>query len=348
MSDIIMKSGNVDREVVNYWLESEDPIAQMRLYGFPEVIDNRESIFVPGVKIQPQWDVPETVAITVGITGGMNSKNTNPYHPITSEEILKEALECCEAGATNIHVHARDKNGLNVLRAAEFHKIIDPIREKYPEVIVCGCAVPCSPGDYDNMEEILKEGLFDQTPINCCATYMGDTLFVKSPELMMKKAELCAENKVKAQIAVYSDGDIDNARRYLINSGLVEKPYVWHILAGLPGTSPMYSPMSMVETLLHNVKLIREIDPDSEIMVTASGRGGTYQTALALLLGLNVRVGKEDTTFKYPNSDEYLERNVDAYKDTVAMAKILGRRPCTPAEHIKKYGLYRQGGKIIR
>ena len=52
---------------------------------------------------------------------------------------------------------------------------------------------------------------------------------------MIRKAQLCLEFGVKPQIAVYTDGDIENANRFLIKSGLFEPPLLWLILPGASG-----------------------------------------------------------------------------------------------------------------
>jgi 3-keto-5-aminohexanoate cleavage enzyme len=66
-----------------------------------------------------------------------------------------------------------------------------------------------------------------------------------------------------------------------------------------------------------------------------------------LLLGLNIRVGKEDTIWEYPHKDNLIKSNAEIYKRTVQIAKALGREPATPDEYVKMMGLRRQGGKVI-
>lgn len=340
-------ANKINWDMVNGLLDSKDDITIAMAYGFPELINPLESIFAPNVELQPKWDIPRDVAICTAITGAMYSRASNPNHPVTVEQIRDEALECCEAGAANVHIHVRNDIELCVMDIDRLHQVIDPIRNKYPDVLVCGCAVPIMPGDLQVMKDILKEGLFDQTPVNTVASYLGDTLFCKPPHVMIKKAELCEKYDIKPQIAVYSDGDIDNVRRYLINTGVLSKPYYWILLPGLVGCSPMYSSLSMVDTLVGYVRRIREIDPDSKIMVASGGRASSHLTNLAMLLGLDVRVGKEDTIWKYPHSDELIVRNVDIYKETVQLARLIGREPATPAEYIKKFNLRRHSGKVI-
>jgi len=338
----------VNWDLVNSYFENgKEDLALGVLHGYPEFINPLESVFAPGIELQPKWDIPKEVAICTAIVGAMHSKATNPYHPITVEEIRDEALEACAAGASNVHIHVRDENGVNTFDLDKFHKVIDPIREQYPEVLICGCMVPFTPGDWEKMDKALADGLFDQTPVNTVASYLGDSLFCKSPAAMIKKAEMCERNKVKPQIAVYSDGDIDNARRYLIETGVVSLPSYWILLPGIVGCSPMYGPMDMIDVLSSYVRRIKEIDPNAEIMVCAGGRASSYLSTLALLMGLNVRVGKEDTIWRYPHSDEKIKSNAEIYKDTAMIAKLIGREPCTPAQYVKKMGLMRQGGKLI-
>jgi 3-keto-5-aminohexanoate cleavage enzyme len=164
---------------------------------------------------------------------------------------------------------------------------------------------------------------------------------------MIEKARILEELKCKAQIAVYSDGDIDNADRYLIKTGALKPPYYWVILPNLPGGSPMQNPKAMVEVLMHYVNRIQEIDKDSEIVVCASGRAGTYLASFAMLLGLNIRIGMEDTVWKFPHKDDKIKKNLDTWYQFSQMARLLGREPYTPDEFKKKLGMQKPGG-ILR
>ncbi len=146
------------------------------------------------------------------------------------------------------------------------------------------------------------------------------------------------EAGVKPQIAVYSDGDIDNARRFLIDSGLLEPPFFWLVLPALPGCSPMYSPQSMISGLTRYVQTIREIDANSIISVCAAGRASTYLATLALLMGLNIRVGMEDTVYTWPHKDELLPSNAYHFKLVHGIAQSLGRELMSAEEYLALIG----------
>lgn len=348
-----MSKGKVNWDYVEAWKKDPNPLGQKEEfkciwipYGLPEIVDPEKTMYGIDVEVQPKWDIPKKVFISQTIVGAFYSKVGNPNQPIEPDEIRDQALECLAAGAPNVHIHVRDEQGYNVLDPELFHYVIDPIREQYPDRIVCGCMVPFQEGEWPKMIECLQDGLLDQTPINSVAAFCGDTLFAKPPHVMIEKTRICQELGVKPQIAVYSDGDIDNADRYLIKTGVLEKPYYWIILPNLPGGSPMQNPKAMVEGLMHLVNRIKEIDEGSQIVVCASGRASCYLTTFALLLGLHIRVGMEDSVWRWPHRDEKIRRNIDTYLAAKQTVELLGREIIEPAEFRKMMGMRKAGGKL--
>jgi 3-keto-5-aminohexanoate cleavage enzyme len=53
----------------------------------------------------------EKLIINAAITGMVPTKKDNPHVPITVSEIIEDAVRCCKAGASIIHIHARDGEG---------------------------------------------------------------------------------------------------------------------------------------------------------------------------------------------------------------------------------------------
>lgn len=75
------------------------------------------------------------------------------------------------------------------------------------------------------------------------------------------------------------------------------------------------------------VDQIRKIDPSSVISVCAAGRATLYMTTLATMMGLHIRVGVEDTPWKYPNSNDRLSGNLEMFSMARDLAGLLGRKP---------------------
>lgn len=311
-------------------------------FGLPEIVDPFTSRY-GDIEVQPKWDIPDKVVISQTINGAFYSKRANPNLPITPEEIYASARECAAAGATTVHVHVRNKEGYNVLDPELFHRVIDPVRKEFPDPVYDGCMVPFFDGEWDNMVSVLSDRLLEVTPINTTAVYCGDTLFAKPPHVFLEKTRLCQELGVKPQVAVYDDGDVDNAHRYLIKTGLLEKPYYWIILPTLPGGSPMHNPRQMVSGLMHLTQMIYDIDRDSIIIVCAAGRASSYLAIFAMLLGLHVRVGMEDTIWQYPHKDALIRSNADHFRMFKSIAELMGREAATGDEYRELIGLPRRG-----
>ena len=321
--------------------EKEIPKPIFELYGAPEVTDITVTEYGPtkGVEVQPKWDLPEKIVIKVAITGAFFSKRQNPNHPITTQEILESAREALKAWAPAVHIHVRDpKTGMPTHKIELYREILVPLRKEFPDRILDACCV-FGPTHHETLMPV-EEGLIDITPVNTTAVYCGDSLLAPNPKFLMAKTHYLQEMGCKPEIAVYDTGDIDNAYRWLIKTGILEKPYYWIVLPALPGGSPAsWGPIAMAESLTFMVKRIKEIDPESVIMVCCAGRAARFLGVQALLLGCHVRVGMEDTIYKWPHSDERITSNAEEFLAMKAIAENLGYKIATAEDYAKMIGL---------
>jgi 3-keto-5-aminohexanoate cleavage enzyme len=332
------RGDGVNWDQVSKWVGRAGLKTNWQPYGLPEILDPHGSRF-GDITPMPRWDVSEKVFIATAITGAFFSRNANPNQPITPAEIRASAEECIKAGAPSIHVHVRDDRGYNVLSIERFREVIEPLRAKYPDVAFDGCLVAVTDQESADMGPMMDTRLLDVIPVNTTATCCGDSMFFKAPHVVIEKTRMIQERGLKPVIAVYTDADIDNARRFLIETNLLAKPYYWLILPALPGCSPMHSPEMMVDGLIRMVRCIREIDRNAVIAVCAAGRASTYLAAFALLLGLHVRVGMEDAVWVWPHKDNIIQSNVSQFELVKGFAASLGRQVMTPGEYRSLIGI---------
>jgi len=283
---------------------------------------------------QPRWKIPEIVMIEAAIVGHPIKRTTNPNHPYTPEEIRNSAIECIEAGAVAIHLHVRSNEG-NIENDTDqyikkMRQIVEPIREKYGDsVVIDGCDLLPT---FEDEIEFIKTGLLEISPVNA---------FHRSPSKLLKaEVQMMQENGVKPQIALYCDGDLDRATQWLIETNIPEKPLYWLWLPSyVCGGTPLPNEFAMVESLPWYVRRIREIDPESVIMICSAGRASSYLSTMAMLMGLHVRVGMEDTIYKWPHKDDLIDDNAEIISETIKIARALGRRPATANEFRELVGL---------
>jgi 3-keto-5-aminohexanoate cleavage enzyme len=309
-----------------------------RPYGLPEVADLEHSAFFDGAISSP-WELPEKVYVSVAITGALISTRGNPAQPVRQTEIIEQARACAGAGASAIHLHVRDDAGYNTLSYDRFAEAAAAVRADHPDVAIDGCLVAALPGEWAQMQRILEGGILDGAPINTTAVHLGDALFAKPLPYVLKKTRLILDAGAKPIIACYTDGDVSNADRMLYRSGLLDHGQNWLILPALPGCSPMDSPRQMMEGLLRIVTAIKDVDPDAVIAVCAAGRASIYVATAALLLGLNIRVGMEDTVWRWPHRPDKLASNLAALRTALTLCETLGLDVADHREYRRMVGM---------
>jgi uncharacterized protein (DUF849 family) len=282
----------------------------------------------------PKWDIPEKVILGVAVTGSFIDKRQNPHQPYTAEEVLREAKECIEAGATYLHFHVRDEEGRNIGDVESYKKIIGPIREKYGnKVFIDGC--PLFGNNFEEANAPVTEDYFEVGIVNPVCTFVSENVRYLPPSTIKAQCEYFQALGKKVMVSVHDTASIDNIQRFLIRPGILKKPYYFAILSDLPGMFYMPNPRAMVEGFALLVNRLKELDPDCQIVVCASGRASSYLGALAIIMGLHLRVGTEDTVWRYPHRDEKVRSNLESFNTAKALCELLGRKIAT-ADEVRK------------
>ena len=76
------------------------------------------------------------VIITCAVTGGIHVPSMSDYLPLTPEQISKQSIDAANAGASILHLHARDpKNGRPTSDPNIFNKFLPVIKESTDAVV---------------------------------------------------------------------------------------------------------------------------------------------------------------------------------------------------------------------
>lgn len=289
--------------------------------------------FTVGPEIQPRWDIPEQIALHTAVSGRAGVGATN------LEDYVADASAVIEAGAVGVHFDftwVEDASGRRLDRDLKpvdaYRAVIDPLRKQYGTEFVTDCNV-LNGSTFDECMSPAREGLAELAP---CAPGHPDAFVIPAIEAVQNAG-------VKPFLAIHSSGEIELTKRKLVDTGVLKLPAYWGILYGLPFNtgrtllSGTYVPNArdMALHLFLMVDQIRRIDPEGPILVCAAGRATLYMTTLATMMGLHIRVGTEDTPWKYPNSDEKLTSNVEMLEMAKQIAELHGRRPATADEYRK-------------
>jgi len=260
--------------------------------------------------------------ISVAPTGGMHGKEANPNLPEQPEEIVEDVRRCKEAGASIVHVHARDEDGEATKDPAKFQEIRDRIEEEIGDIII-----NFTTGGGDDREGRIKP-VMEVDPAPDLATVDLGPLNVRgdqiSPNTRVQNADYAErmnERGVKPELEVFGPGHMTEAH-YLAEEGIIEEPYWATLILGMQtGTIP--NPRNLLN-------LVDNLPEGSEWQCMAIGRHQLPLTTMAMTLGGHVRVGMEDNV--YFRKGELAESNHQLVERTAAIADRLERPIATPDE----------------
>ena len=216
------------------------------------------------------------------------TKLDNPSLPVTPDEIGEDANACVEAGASIVHLHARDDDGRPTWRPDAYRRVIAVVRERVPDAIVCVSTSGRVFGELEQRAAVLDlDG--DEKP-DLASLTLGSLNFprqasVNAPETIRALAERMAEREIVPELEIFDVGMVDYAK-YLIERDVLRRPFYFNLLLGSLGT--------LSATPFHLATLVQAL-PEGAVWAGAGvGRFQFPMNAMAVTMGGHVRVGLED------------------------------------------------------
>jgi len=295
----------------------------------------------PPPEVQDRWDIPELLVLTAAVSGRIVSdRGTNrpQSFPLDLDSFQAAAVDVLEAGACGVHVDfggiaGISDDGLSIEEA--YDKVVNGISSATATDWVCDANVLRGETFHENLYP-MSSGLAETCP-------MAPNFPV---EWMQSMAQAVTNQNNRLFMVIHSTAEVDLAERYIVSAGILPQPLCWIVLIGYPydhatdrlGTY-LKHPSAMMTELIQIVDRIREIDETSFIQVCAAGRAGHYLATTAMMMGLHVRVGTEDTAYRFPHRDDLLDGNLEMVERAKITAQSLGRRLATAAEYREMLGL---------
>ena len=306
------------------------------------------------------WDYTDTYAylervgrmpplmICVACNGGIQGKEYNEALPETADEIAESVQGAYEAGASMVHVHARDPDNVTVgaKRTDIWLQVNARIRERCPDIIINNT----TGGDMTmTMEQRLS--CLDARPevasLNLTPDMQKFRLKARSaplphprPEteyddcvpfsykLVSEFAREMQKRCIKPEIETYHTGGAWVIRD-LISQDLAKPPYLVQTVMGYQTSS--------FPTFENVLMLVRELPRDTVWLCSGIGPHQLQMTTFAILLGGHARVGLEDNI--YYRRGEKANSNAQLVERTARIARELNREVATPAQAREMLGL---------
>ena len=290
------------------------------------------------------------VVITCAVTGSIHTPSMSPYLPVTAAEIAEAAIGAAEAGASIIHLHARDpKDGRPDQSPELFEPFLKQIKRRSDAVLnlTTGGSPTMSIEERVRPAATFKPevaslnmgsmnfGTYPMLERFDSFKYEWERPFLEaSRERIFKNTfsdieyilKTCADNGTRFEIECYDIGHLYTLAHF-VDRGLIKPPFlvqsVFGILGGI-GAHP--------EDVVHMRRTAdRLLGRDKYVWsVLGAGRGQISIATMAVTMGGNVRVGLEDSL--WVGRGKLAESNAEQVRTIRAVIEGLGLEVATPDE----------------
>ena len=304
------------------------------------------------------------VIISCAVTGSIHTPTMSPHLPITPDEIATDAIAAAEAGASILHLHARNpEDGSPTPDPDMFMKFLPRIKQSCDAVV----NITTGGGHGMSLEERLAAAFRaspEMTSLNMGSMNFGlfpildkmkdfqhpwesqflensrDFIFrntFKDIEYILK--ELGEGHGVRFEFECYDVGHLYTLAHFA-DRGLVKPPFFVQTIFGILGGIGADE-----ENLMHMRRIANKLfGDDYEWSVLAAGRHQMNFCTMAAMLGGNVRVGLEDSLFI--SKGKLAESNADQVAKIRRIVEDLSLEVATPAEAREMLAL--KGGDMVK
>jgi len=300
------------------------------------------------------------VILTVAQTGNFQGKDQNPALPEQPDEIIQSAYDCYNAGATIVHVHARNKLGKSCNDPNIFAEINGGIRAKCPIIVQNSSA----PATRDNAQtddglgvlDIADPALYpEMCSLDCSlmTTTWGDLEFIYmwTRKWLIKTAQRIKDMGIKAEIEVFDPTAIEDVFKYLYPAGVLDDPVSLTLVMGMDKVSQGAISCTQENIdYMYNLckKCAAEAHVKEPIDVTTMAIGATQLpgTVFGMLRGTGIRTGMEDNiNYSY---HQPAESNAQLVERIVRIIHELDMEVATPDEARDLLHIPRLDGSGVR
>ncbi len=289
------------------------------------------------------------VIITCAVTGSVHTPSMSPHLPVTPDQIAAEAVAAAEAGASILHLHARDPaNGRPTADAEVFMRFLPRIKQATDAVV----NITTGGSSLMTLDERLAAPLKAQPEM--CSLNMGSMNFGLfpildrprewrhewEPQLLEATRHTIFKNTfadmefildklgngcgTRFEFECYDVGHLYSLAHFR-DRGLVEGPFfiqfVLGILGGI-GADP--------ENMVHMKRIADKLfGDDYRFSVLAAGRHQMPLVSIAAAMGGNVRVGLEDSLY---DGRTLAKSNADQVRRIRSILEGLSLEAASPAE----------------
>ena len=263
------------------------------------------------------------VVITAALTGVLATRDQCPAIPYTPREIGEEAKRAADAGASIVHIHARDPEGGPEWRVELFAEILSEVRSRTDVIVNFSTGAIGIPVEQRiaHIRDLKPDiGALNMGSMNYAIyskkkkAFYHDHVFANPFQDIRFFLEAMNEAGVRPELECFDTGHIGNTAP-LIDMGILRPPYQFSLIMGVLGGIP--------GTTRHLVDQVDTLPEGSLWQVIGIGLEQWPLVASAITMGGNVRVGLEDNF--YVEEGLMAKSNGELVEKAARMVRDLGR-----------------------
>jgi uncharacterized protein (DUF849 family) len=283
----------------------------------------------------------EAVVITAALTGVLATREQCPAIPYTPVEIAEEAKRAAEAGASIVHIHARNPEGGPEWRVETFAEILAEVRARTDVIVNFSTGAIGIPPEQRiaHIRDLRPEiGALNMGSMNYAIysakkkAFYHDHVFANPFQDIQFFLEAMNSAGVRPELECFDTGHIANTAP-LIDMGVLKPPYQFSLIMGVLGGIP--------GTTRHLTNQVDTLPPESHWQVIGIGLNQWALVAAAITMGGNARVGLEDNF--YVEEGKMAKSNGELVQKAARLVHDLGRDLATVDEARKILSLSPSG-----
>lgn len=296
------------------------------------------------------------VIISCAVTGAIHTPSMSPHLPVTPAQIIQQSLDAAEAGATILHLHARDPETgrptqdpdafraflpqlkqatgavLNLTTGGSPHMTVEermrPAAELSPEVASLNMG-SMNFGLYPMLDRFKEfQHPWERQHLEASRDLVFKNTFADIEHIL----KIGNANGTRFEFECYDTSHLYNLAHF-VDCGLVKAPFLVQTVFGLLGGIGAHP-----EDVAHMKRTADRLFGDAYIWsVLGAGRNQMAVIAQAAAQGGNVRVGLEDSLWIAPG--KLAESNADQVRKAREILSGLSLEVATPDEAREMLGL---------
>ena len=275
--------------------------------------------------------VDDPCIITCAVSGAVADKRQCPGIPYTPDEYAKEVRRARDAGASMVHIHAREPNGTPTVAVEHYRAITQAVLAETPDIVVnysTGWVGLPMAERVGHITELRPEiGALNMGSMNYAKYspkrkgFVFSFVFENRFEDIVFLLERMNEAGVKPECECFDVGHVESVGP-LVDLGVLTPPIQFSLIHGVLGGISVDA-----RNLAHMASVV---PPGCTWGVIAVSREQWTMVGASAALGGNVRVGFEDNF--YLPSGVMASSNGELVEAAASLVRLQGRRVAEPAE----------------